>query len=59
MTGDYICGLHAHCNNTVGSYECVCDDGYEELEDGHAEDVNKGCVGKCACVLACVYMAML
>ena len=28
------------CNNTEGSYECLCEDGYELTEDG------RNCTGK-------------
>ena len=33
--GTHDCGNHSWCNNTVGGYECVCDDGYIQLEDGN------------------------
>lgn len=29
--GNYFCGLHATCSNTVGSFECICDPGYIEV----------------------------
>lgn len=31
-TGDHICNVRAHCNNTIGGYSCHCNDGY--LGDG-------------------------
>jgi len=34
-------GCH-HCINTIGSYECDCQSGFEVLHDG----INKTCVGK-------------
>ncbi|CAI8053551.1 Adhesion G protein-coupled receptor E5, partial [Geodia barretti] len=27
------CGGNSLCNNTVGGYECVCEDGYSPLDD--------------------------
>ena len=26
--GTYICDINAYCENTIGSYDCVCVDGY-------------------------------
>src|SRR5699024_6309235 len=23
------CSINTHCNNTIGSYQCICNDGYE------------------------------
>ena len=34
----HICGLHG-CNNTNGSYECICNNGYE------LDDTGKACTG--------------
>lgn len=36
-----ICGPHGFCENRLGSYRCLCDQGYQESRDGHS------CVGKC------------
>ena len=30
---DHICDHH--CNNTIGSHECLCDKGYSLLSDNH------------------------
>ena len=26
--GTYVCDVNANCENTIGSYDCVCVDGY-------------------------------
>ena len=31
--------MYSSCNNTIGTYECPCDSGYED-------DNNGGCIGK-------------
>ncbi|XP_069042444.1 latent-transforming growth factor beta-binding protein 4 isoform X2 [Lepisosteus oculatus] len=37
-----ICGEHAFCQNLMGSYQCMCDPGYETAEDGRrCMDVNE------------------
>lgn len=36
-----ICGPHSFCENGLGSYRCLCEQGYQESWDG------EGCVGKC------------
>ncbi|XP_030044698.1 latent-transforming growth factor beta-binding protein 4 [Microcaecilia unicolor] len=37
-----ICGEHAMCQNLIGSYQCLCDQGYEGARDGrHCVDVNE------------------
>ena len=28
--GSYVCDVNAYCENTIGSYDCVCVDGYVE-----------------------------
>ena len=28
--GTYICDINAYCENTIGSYDCICVDGYVE-----------------------------
>ena len=33
-------GCAQHCNNTVGSYQCFCENGYRLSSDDHT------CVGK-------------
>lgn len=35
-----VCGRHAFCDNTEGSFRCLCDRGYENSPLGH------DCVGK-------------
>lgn len=35
-----LCGSHAFCDNTDGSFRCLCDRGYENSPSGH------DCVGK-------------
>ncbi|MCA9516967.1 MAG: carboxypeptidase regulatory-like domain-containing protein, partial [Myxococcales bacterium] len=53
--GVAMCGAHASCENTVGSFDCVCDDGWEgdgatcvdvdECHDGSAVcDANATCL---------------
>mmetsp|Transcript_1949 Transcript_1949/g.7006 ORF Transcript_1949/g.7006 Transcript_1949/m.7006 type:complete len:701 (-) Transcript_1949:217-2319(-) len=48
------CGAHAHCKNTIGSFECICDKGYrgdgrscvdidECVEGTHDCDKNAAC----------------
>ena len=27
--GNHHCGVNAECSNTLGSYNCTCEDGYE------------------------------
>ncbi|XP_077179348.1 latent-transforming growth factor beta-binding protein 2 [Paroedura picta] len=37
-----LCGSHAFCDNTEGSFRCLCDRGYENLPSGHdCVDVNE------------------
>lgn len=40
-----LCGSHAFCDNTDGSFRCLCDSGYENLPPG------QDCVGKSHSVL--------
>uniref|UniRef100_A0A669BX74 Latent transforming growth factor beta binding protein 1 n=1 Tax=Oreochromis niloticus TaxID=8128 RepID=A0A669BX74_ORENI len=40
-----ICGPHGFCENRLGSYRCLCDQGYQESRDGH------GCVDVDECEL--------
>uniref|UniRef100_A0A8C8SY70 Latent-transforming growth factor beta-binding protein 1 n=1 Tax=Pelusios castaneus TaxID=367368 RepID=A0A8C8SY70_9SAUR len=36
------CGDHAVCHNLPGSFQCLCDQGYESARDGrHCQDVNE------------------
>ncbi|XP_070620461.1 latent-transforming growth factor beta-binding protein 4 isoform X4 [Erythrolamprus reginae] len=36
------CGVHAVCHNLLGSFQCICDQGYESARDGrHCLDVNE------------------
>ena len=28
--GSYVCDVNAYCENTIGSYDCVCVEGYVE-----------------------------
>lgn len=54
-----LCGPHGYCENMLGSFRCLCDQGYQESEDSQA------CVGKYGCfgglgvvsgfVLYCIY----
>lgn len=32
-SGNVTCQENAHCNNTLGSYECVCSEGYDMVDD--------------------------
>ncbi|XP_053123322.1 latent-transforming growth factor beta-binding protein 4 isoform X4 [Hemicordylus capensis] len=37
-----LCGAHALCHNLPGSFQCICDQGYESARDGrHCRDVNE------------------
>ncbi|XP_063168220.1 latent-transforming growth factor beta-binding protein 4 [Candoia aspera] len=37
-----VCGAHAICHNLLGSFQCICDQGYESARDGrHCLDVNE------------------
>ncbi|XP_054855028.1 latent-transforming growth factor beta-binding protein 4 isoform X2 [Eublepharis macularius] len=37
-----LCGAHAVCHNLPGSFQCICDQGYESARDGqHCLDVNE------------------
>uniref|UniRef100_A0A7N4NQ99 Latent transforming growth factor beta binding protein 4 n=1 Tax=Sarcophilus harrisii TaxID=9305 RepID=A0A7N4NQ99_SARHA len=37
-----FCGAHAMCQNLPGSFQCLCDQGYEGARDGrHCVDVNE------------------
>ncbi|KAL6077909.1 positive regulation of cell-substrate adhesion [Balamuthia mandrillaris] len=31
--GAFTCPPHSHCSNTIGSYKCLCDEGFEEADD--------------------------
>ena len=30
ILGTYVCDVNAYCENTIGSYDCVCVDGYRK-----------------------------
>ncbi|XP_053253575.1 latent-transforming growth factor beta-binding protein 4 isoform X2 [Podarcis raffonei] len=37
-----LCGAHAVCHNLPGSFQCICDQGYESARDGrHCLDMNE------------------
>ncbi|MGH0151915.1 UNVERIFIED_CONTAM: hypothetical protein FKN15_020722 [Acipenser sinensis] len=39
---DTVCGDHAFCQNLIGSYQCLCDQGYEAGRNGRScVDVNE------------------
>ena len=48
-----IDGCQVHCSNTIGSYNCYCDNGYELLNTTHCTDTdecadnNGGCDHNC------------
>ncbi len=35
-----LCDPHGFCENRLGSFRCLCEQGYQESQDG------QGCVGK-------------
>ncbi|KAJ8280860.1 hypothetical protein GJAV_G00059950 [Gymnothorax javanicus] len=39
-----VCGEHAFCQNLIGTYECMCDEGYEATAD------HRGCVDMNECL---------
>ncbi|XP_064106946.1 fibrillin-2-like [Macrobrachium nipponense] len=43
------CGSNSHCQTTPGSYECVCNDGYEKV-NGNCVDINECDSGNNACL---------
>ncbi|KAK7476341.1 hypothetical protein BaRGS_00032400 [Batillaria attramentaria] len=48
------CGNHATCNDTLGSFVCTCNAGYDKTSDGvcqacPAGTFGPGCVKKCSC----------
>ncbi|MGH0129973.1 UNVERIFIED_CONTAM: hypothetical protein FKN15_025834 [Acipenser sinensis] len=52
---DTVCGDHAFCQNLIGSYQCLCDQGYEAGQNGRScVDVNEcdsmqGACGAASC----------
>ena len=30
---EHLCGKNRNCMNTNGSYDCICDDGYQEIDN--------------------------
>ena len=34
LTGDFYCPDNASCSNNIGSYTCICNDGFEKDADG-------------------------
>ncbi|XP_076845192.1 latent-transforming growth factor beta-binding protein 4 isoform X2 [Brachyhypopomus gauderio] len=37
-----VCGKHAFCQNLIGTYQCICDQGYESAGDGrYCLDINE------------------
>ncbi|XP_064408698.1 latent-transforming growth factor beta-binding protein 4 [Latimeria chalumnae] len=48
-----VCGSHTVCRNLVGSYQCLCDQGYEAASGGrHCVDVNECETMQGACGMA-------
>ena len=47
MEGIDDCGENQICNNTIGSYECPCREGFVTTDDGK-------CVEEGVCVCVCV-----
>ncbi|MCJ8733479.1 hypothetical protein PDJAM_G00223900 [Pangasius djambal] len=37
-----VCGHHMFCQNLIGTYQCICDQGYETAQDGRScVDINE------------------
>ncbi|XP_060779562.1 latent-transforming growth factor beta-binding protein 4 isoform X4 [Neoarius graeffei] len=37
-----VCGHHMFCRNLIGTYQCICDQGYETAQDGRScVDINE------------------
>lgn len=47
-TGNHRCPAHSTCRNTVGSYDCVCDPGYEDRLNATGPAVQCVDVDECA-----------
>jgi len=46
--GAHMCGEHANCTNTVGSYKCTCEVGF--YHDGFScQDINECRAGSHTC----------
>ncbi len=46
---DSPCGLYGSCNDIDGSYECICDDGYYDIQVGSDGNIAIFCILNDAC----------
>ena len=54
-TGEHNCLSSEYCIDSVGSYECECREGYDELENGTCLDQNECALNSTICEpLLCV-----
>ena len=49
--GTHNCDVNADCNNTLGSYKCLCKDGF------HGNGTN--CIGNCSQHIMLSYLTLL